>query len=255
MVNGRLWEELIIAKMAQKCDIKRDPNIDSVYKLDFIIDRFKEVARSTHIGVQVTTRLDDIGKQREFINAKGRALYVPRSVYLEIEPDVDVSTFGAELSYIAIAAFAFGMERKGADLVGIRIKGDCSYYYFDVGKSPRAFALPRKEHGPEGGQQNEGQQERLEGMLFKYVSDRGFGFIKTEQKEDFFFHISDLEETLKQAVISTPVSGSYLQNPIAVSFKPGAPKNESSAPVAQDVKPSGKNDGTQDDDNGSDFVN
>ncbi|MDA8157494.1 MAG: hypothetical protein M0Z52_13750 [Actinomycetota bacterium] len=254
MVNGRLWEELIIAKMAQKCDIKRDPNIDSVYKLDFVIDRFKDVARSMHIGVQVTTRLDDIGKQREFINAKGRALYVPRSVYLEIEPDVDVSTFGAELSYIAIAAFAFGLERKGADLVGIRIKGDCSYAYFEVGKSTRAAQFPRKGYEA-GGAANQERPERLEGTLFKYVSDRGFGFIKTGQKEDFFFHISDLEEALKQTVVSTPMSGSYLQSPVTVSFQPGAPKNENTAPVAQDIRAAKVDGSTRELDNGNDFVN
>ena len=57
-MSGKVSEHLIAAKIEQKCDIKRDPIYDHVYKLDFIVDRFKSIAKLIPVGVQVTTRAE-----------------------------------------------------------------------------------------------------------------------------------------------------------------------------------------------------
>jgi hypothetical protein len=225
LANGKLVEQLIIAMLGQKCDITTEPTYDHLYKIDFVVDRFKYIMALRHIGVQVTTRLADVAKQNEFVNARGRKSLVQRCIYMEVDPSVDVSAYGAELAYNAIVGFAFRDDMKTQDLVGVRIKPDVSYEYFDV------LAAIDAQPAPAGG-----YDEYLTGRIVRYNPSKGYGFIKAEAG-DWFFHISEAEPGIEEMLLSAEYAASgYLSRPVPVSFRNAGRKPGTSASTAEKVK-------------------
>jgi cold shock CspA family protein len=187
-MRGQLTEDLIIAKIQQKCDIKRDPKYDHTYKLDFIIDRFREIDKLLPIGVQVTINPDDAHKQRVFLTERRKRTLVDRSIYIKVDPEVDVDSYGAALIYQAIIGFAFQRDLQKYNVLGVKIKPDVSYEFFFLASGDQ------KSY-------NTTQTIPLEGRIMKYFPNHGYGFI-TSDRGDFFFHISDvLDEDLKTVVL------------------------------------------------------
>ncbi len=91
-INGINFEERLRTKLeALGCRIYYDQTYDHLYKLDFIVNGFRDVARlPQHIGIQVTAKKDDVTKQREFLQVQKRSFVVPKAVYLEADPEADM---------------------------------------------------------------------------------------------------------------------------------------------------------------------
>lgn len=176
-MSGRVSEHLIAAKIEQKCDIKRDPVFDHVYKLDFIVDRFKSIAKLIPIGVQVTTRMNDSMKLRKFYEQRKKKTMVDKSVYVEVHPDVDIDAWGAELVYNALVSFAFQKNTGLGDIVGVRVNANISYEFFDIVEALKACET--SDTGP--------------GKIVYYKPDKGYGFI-ARNNDQWFFHISAVSD-------------------------------------------------------------
>ncbi len=225
-MRGQLTEDLVIAKIQQKCDIKRDPKYDHVYKLDFIIDRFQQIDKLLPIGVQVTINPDDAHKQKVFLAERNKRTLVDRSIYIKVDPGVDIDSYGAELIYQAIVAFAFQRDMQKLFVTGVRINQDVSYEFFTLGETPA-----RRGNGSP-------LATGLLGRIIKYFPNNGFGFISSDAG-DFFFHISDvLDENLKTVILPTAeIESEGLKHPVAVTFSDvGVTRDGADKPTAKGIK-------------------
>lgn len=203
-MSGKVSEHLIAAKIEQKCDIKRDPIYDHVYKLDFIVDRFKSIAKLIPVGVQVTTRMSDLIKLKKFYDQRIKKTMVDRSVYIEVNPDVDIDAWGSELIYNALVAFVFQKNLNLGDIVGIRINPDISYEFFNIPETLTSSI----------------SNSLSPGKIVFYRADKGYGFIARDN-EQWFFHISAVTDPqLRDEVLpGLPVeaNGSVIE-PVEVYF-------------------------------------
>lgn len=226
LMNGRLSEDLIIAKIEQKCDIKRDPTYDHVYKLDFIVDRFKSIAKQIPIGVQVTTKLNDYFKQTEFLKERKKKTLVDKSIYVEVDPKVDISNWGSELIYSALVAFTFMKDLATKHISGVRIYPDIIYEFFDIEENIKKNQVATKN--------------TLTGKIVRYNPKKGFGFIETNENEKWFFHISSIsDKKLKESFLDKAQinpEDNTLAKPIYVNFEDGGLPKGASAPSAINIK-------------------
>jgi len=191
-MHGMLSEHLIAAKIEQKCDIKKDPTYDHVYKLDFIVDRFKSIAKLIPIGVQVTTKSNDVLKMKRFFEVRKKKMLVDKSIYVEVHSDVDIDNWGSELIYNALVSFAFQKKLKETHILGVRINPDVTYDFFDIEEAIQNYL-------PESG--------ICSGKIVHYKPNQGWGFIKRDNQQ-WFFHIHDVDdEKLKNEVLPHLASG------------------------------------------------
>ncbi len=230
-MNGFYSENLIIAKLEQKCDLKRDAVYDHQYKLDFIVDRFKNIDKLIHIGVQVTTNPNDPAKQREFVRERKKKTLVDRSLYVKVAPGVDIDHWGAELIYNAIVSFSFQEDLKQKYVLGVMINPDVTYEFFELEDADDPVAKEKNGF--------------LHGTIAKYVKEKGFGFIEAEGGR-WFFHINDVEdENLKDNFLPNaevePETKKVIR-PIYVDFQDGGrTRPEAVANSAHNVRLSRKN--------------
>lgn len=118
------------------------------------------------IGIQVTTKPNDVAKQREFLSERKKKTLVDRSLYIEILPSVDVSKWGSELIYNAIVSFAFMKGLRDKDVIGVRINPDVTFVFFDLEKSIKQYQ----------------GREAIKGRIVKYFPDKEYGFISANGK-------------------------------------------------------------------------
>ena len=71
-IHGINLEERLLTKLESLgCRIYYDQTYDHQYKLDFIVNGFRHVARlPEHIGLQVTANSDDLVKTAEFLQVQ-----------------------------------------------------------------------------------------------------------------------------------------------------------------------------------------
>lgn len=226
-MRGQLTEDLVIAKIQQKCDIKRDPKYDHTYKLDFIIDRFQQIDKLLPIGVQVTINPDDAYKQKVFLAERQKRTLVDRSIYIKVDPAVDIDSYGAELIYQSIVAFSFQRDMQKLNVIGVRINPDVSYEFFQLAQ-PTGIRRGNGEPNATG----------LMGRIIKYFPNNGFGFIASDDG-DFFFHISDvLDEHLKTVLLpNAEIESEGLKHPVGVTFNDvGVTRDGADKPTAKGIK-------------------
>ncbi len=221
---GKLIEETIIAKLESKCDIKRSGIYDHDYKLDFIIDRFKNIDKLIPVGIQITTRINDIVKQRNFLALREKKTLVDKSIYVEVHPDVDISKWGVELIYNAIVSFIYQKKKREEDIIGVRINPDVTFDYFDLADSLRTGI-------------------EMRGKVVQYFSDQNYGFIESEDNNQWLFDCeSIIDSALRLKFIPNIqyVEGTYLKKPIYVDFEDGGKRNGDATQIAIGVRLSRK---------------
>src|SRR6266540_319621 len=113
-IHGINFEERLRTKLESLgCRIYYDQTYDHQYKLDFIVNGFRDVARlPEHIGLQLTANKDDVVKQREFLHIQKKSFVVPKAVYLEADPSADLEQGAATLVYAALLALVFNREYR-----------------------------------------------------------------------------------------------------------------------------------------------
>jgi hypothetical protein len=187
-IHGINFEERLRTKLESLgCRIYYDQTYDHQYKLDFIINGFRDVARlPQHIGIQVTAKRDDVAKQREFLQTQKRSFVVPKAVYLEADPEADMEQGAATLVYAALLSLVFNRTYRNRRVVGLRLSRGFSFEFFDLEENMRrlqGFDADRRFAPPVS-------EEVLVGRIINFHKEKGYGFIECSSRpNNVFFHI------------------------------------------------------------------
>jgi hypothetical protein len=240
--------------------LERNPVLDHKNKLDFVILKYPDhPGYGFSCGVQVTTRLDDVAKQREFIEAqKNQSLAVTqKTLYMELSEDVDIE-FGGTIAVVS-ALLEFRLNRAYANerLAAVRIFGDSSYQFYDLRERVRqlharmeqaANAEPKRPEQPMEARRTDSgkldvaplnkvkesvrpdvpaahapdpaqQGGEHRGLLEVYYRQGGHGFIQTGD-ETYFFHINFVADPdLRQRLNDLPLVSAQTPVNAAVLFR------------------------------------
>jgi len=221
-IHGINFEERLRTKLESLgCRIYHDQTYDHQYKLDFIVNGFRDVARlPEHIGLQITANRDDATKQREFLQIQKRSFVVPKAVYLEVDPDADVEQGAATLVYAALLTLVFNAAHRKRRVVGIRLSRGFSFEFFDLEENIRR--LQGFEKGESVSRAMQESDEILIGKIINFHKEKGYGFIEcTRRPNNVFFHIrNDVDEAVIARIDAIDeVSAGWRQLAIPVTFR------------------------------------
>jgi hypothetical protein len=201
------------------CRIYYDQTYDHLYKLDFIVNGFRDVARlPQHIGIQVTAKKDDVTKQREFLQVQKRSFVVPKAVYLEADPEADMEQGAATLVYAALLSLVFNRTYRNRRVIGLRLTRGFSFEFFDLEEAIRRLQDYEREE-PLSPQVSE---ETLVGNIINFHREKGYGFIACASRpNNVFFHIRNGVDDAVVAKIEETGEGSqgWQQLDIPVTFR------------------------------------
>ena len=189
-IHGINLEERLRTKLESLgCRIYHDQTYDHQYKLDFIVNGFRNVARlPDHIGLQVTANRDDLSKQQEFLQVQRKSFVVPKAVYLEIDPEADVEQGAATLVYAALLTLVFNAAYRKCRVTGLRLTRGFSFEFFDLEENIRR--LQGFERGSRTPHPVQVSDEVLVGTIINFHKEKGYGFIQcVSRPNNVFFHI------------------------------------------------------------------
>ena len=221
-IHGINFEERLRTKLeALGCRIYYDQTYDHQYKLDFIVNGFRDVARlPEHIGMQMTANKDDVTKQREFVYVQKKNIIVPKAVYLEADPVADIEQGAATLVYAALLTLVFNRAYRYRRVVGLRLTRNFSFEFFDLEENIRRLLDMDKTVKPQRSVTL--SEELLVGKIINFNKEKGYGFIECESRpNNVFFHIrNDVGEDVLSRIESVQEeSTGWRQLDIPVSFR------------------------------------
>jgi 'Cold-shock' DNA-binding domain len=241
-IHGINFEERLRTKLESLgCRIYYDQTYDHQYKLDFIINGFRDVARlPQHIGIQVTAKRDDVAKQREFLQTQKRSFVVPKAVYLEADPEADMEQGAATLVYAALLSLVFNRTYRNRRVVGLRLSRGFSFEFFDLEENMRrlqGFDAERRFAPPMS-------EEVLVGRIINFHKEKGYGFIECSSRpNNVFFHIRNGVDDAVVARIETVGEGlmGWQQLDIPVTFREKfTRRSREEKPAAFDIRLQGE---------------
>lgn len=153
------------------------------YLLDFTLTALEDVHAHVNLGVHVTSHADDLGRQQAFLEASKRGV-VLKSLYVEID-ERTVDSGGLLVGFGTCLSFLFDRRYAQVKALGVRVYPDCSFNFFDLEES-----VDRLERMSLDEELAVGQD--IDGRIIAYFTDKGFGFIQTEEERKFFFHIANV---------------------------------------------------------------
>jgi cold shock CspA family protein len=221
-IHGINFEERLRTKLeALGCRIYYDQTYDHQYKLDFIVNGFRDVARlPEHIGMQITANKDDVTKQRDFAYVQKKNIIVPKAVYLESDPTADIEQGAATLVYAALLTLVFNRAYKYRRVVGLRLTRNFSFEFFDLEENIRRLLEMDKTVKPQRSVTL--SEELLVGKIINFNKEKGYGFIECESRpNNVFFHIRNevADDVLTQIESVQEESTGWRQLDIPVSFR------------------------------------
>ena len=221
-IHGINFEERLRTKLeALGCRIYYDQTYDHQYKLDFIVNGFRDVARlPEHIGMQMTANKDDVTKQREFVYVQKKNIIVPKAVYLEADPVADIEQGAATLVYAALLTLVFNRAYRYRRVVGLRLTRNFSFEFFDLEENIRRLLDMDKTVKPQRSVTL--SEELLVGKIINFNKEKGYGFIECESRpNNVFFHIRNEvgEDVLTRIESVQEESTGWRQLDIPVSFR------------------------------------
>lgn len=164
------------------------------YLLDFTVTGLDDVHAHVNLGLHVTTETDDLDQQQKFLQASKRGV-VLKSLFVEVS-EVTINSGGLLVAFGACMAFLFDRRYAQVRATGIRIFEDCSFHFFDLEEN-----IERLERMSLDEEMSIG--EDIDGRIIAYFTDKGFGFIQTEEERKFFFHIANVvDDELRQRLPS-----------------------------------------------------
>jgi len=163
--------------------VEVDESLRDEYLLDFLVTDLQDVHAHVNLGVHVTTDSDNLDAQRTFLRAAERGI-VLKSIFVELS-DVTSDAGGLLVGYGAAISFLFDQRYAKVDSIGVRVAENCSFNFFDLEEN-----IERLERMSMDADLNVG--EDLSGRIIAYFTEKGFGFIQTEEERKFFFHIANV---------------------------------------------------------------
>ena len=182
-------------------DVESDPNFAQRYLLDFTITRFQDVHAHVNLGVHVTDSVDDLERQDKFLQAARRGI-VLKAIYIELV-DTSLSAGGLLVAFGACLSYLFDRRYSQVKATGIRIQEDCSFHFFDLEENIERLERMSFDEELDIG-------EDLEGRVIAYFTDKGFGFIQTDEERKFFFHIANVVDDELRARLPAYVPGEVI---------------------------------------------
>ena len=235
------------------CRIQRDPRLDHKHKLDFVITNYIDNPNFYSFGVQITTKIDQLEKQEEFLRANQTSRVTTKALYLELSEKLDLEDGGALAVLSVILDFQFNRSYLNLRLSAARVYEDCTYQFYDLparvkqlrerfdeqqwriettaAPTPGRALVTPITNVPNGTFPTAGPAPSaiLSGIVNSYVRQGGHGVINGEGEDRYFFHISHVaDETLREHLNGLPYSTTAVPLQISVAFvnagftKPGA---------------------------------
>lgn len=171
------------------------------YLLDFTVSGLEDVHAHVNLGIHVTTESDDLDQQQAFLQASKRGV-VLKSLYIEVD-DVTIDSGGLLVAFGACLSFLFDRRYSQVKAMGIRIYEDCSFHFFDLEEN-----IDRLERMSIDEELSIG--EDIEGRIIAYFTDKGFGFIQTDEERKFFFHIANVVDDELRTRLPSYVPGEII---------------------------------------------
>lgn len=171
------------------------------YLLDFTVTGLEDVHAHVNLGIHVTTESDDLDQQQAFLQASKRGV-VLKSLYVEVD-DVTINSGGLLVAFGACLSFLFDRRYAQVKAMGIRIYEDCSFHFFDLEEN-----IERLERMSIDEELSIG--EDIDGRIIAYFTDKGFGFIQTDEERKFFFHIANVVDDELRTRLPSYVPGEII---------------------------------------------
>lgn len=178
-----------------------NPRFRDEYLLDFTVTALEDVHAHVNLGVHLTSHADDLDRQQAFLQASSRGV-VLKSIYVEID-ERTVDSGGLLVAFGGCLSFLFDRRYSQMKALGLRMHPDCSFHFFDLEESvDRLERMSMDEELAVG--------EDLDGRIIAYFTDKGFGFIQTEEERKFFFHIANVVDDELRSRLPAYVPGEII---------------------------------------------
>jgi cold shock CspA family protein len=187
--------------------IEFDEEFERLYNLDFIMTRFEEVHAHVNLGVHVTTTFDDLRQMESHIQSARRGV-VLKALYIEMS-DATVDAGGLIVALGASLSFIFDRRWANTRAIGLRIHEDSTYNFFDLEETVERLQRMTQAEDLHIG-------ETLSGRIIAYFTDKGFGFIQTDDERKFFFHIANIVDDTLRSRLPTYIPGEVI--PVAFQY-------------------------------------
>lgn len=181
--------------------IEYDEQFRDQYHLDFTVTRFDDVYAHVNLGVHVTTRLDSLEELEPFTQVAKRGI-VLKAMYIEVDHET-IDAGGLLVAFGACLSYLFDRRYSQVRSQGIRIFEDCSFHFFDLDETLERLNRITLDDDLQIG-------EDLEGRIIAYFTDKGFGFIQTDDDRKFFFHIANIVDDELRARLPSYVPGEII---------------------------------------------
>ncbi len=206
--SARLSDQLIEHFRAAGAKLDVDEEFQRTYDLDFTVTRLQHVHAHVNLGVHVTTTVDDLARMQRFAAASTRGI-VLKALYIEMAQDVQ-NTGGFLVAFGACLSVLFDRRHAQIKALGIRLFEDCSYQFFDL---EDAIGRLERMHVDE----DVAIGDEMQGRIIAYFTDKGFGFIQTDDDRKYFFHIANVVDD----ELRSRLPGYVLGEIIGVEFQYG----------------------------------
>lgn len=164
--------------------ITENDKFRETYSLDFAINAIEDVHAHVNLGVHITSDLDDADQITKFGAASKKGI-VLKSIYIEVHPEVADEKGSFLVAFGACLTALFDRRHTHAKALGVRINEDCSFQFFNLEDSiQRLDRLSEDEDLAIG--------DEMDGRIIAYFTDKGFGFVQTDDNRKFFFHIANV---------------------------------------------------------------
>jgi hypothetical protein len=181
--------------------LQTNPHFKETYDLDFTVAALSDVHAHVNLGVHVTVEADDLASMQKFSQIAARGI-VFKSLYVELS-EVASKAGGAIVGVAAAMAFLFNRRFQQSKLMGLRIHDDCSFQFFDLVENIERLDRVYVDEDLVVG-------DSLGGRIIAYFTDKGFGFIQTDDERKFFFHIANVVDDELRGKLPSYVLGEII---------------------------------------------
>ena len=178
--------------------VEFDDAFERTYHLDFTLTRHEHLFAHVNLGVHLTTTPEQPQVLEAFTQTTKRGL-VLKALYIELDEET-LHAGGLLVAQAICMSFLFDRRWAQTRQLGVRIFEDCSFQWFDLDE---ALARQRRQHVDQDTQIG----ADMLGRIIAYFTDKGFGFIQTDDERKFFFHIANIVDDELRARLPSYIPG------------------------------------------------